>query len=110
VGSTPARLELTMKIDGNRPTSDTAAADGTRRTPRDAGVHQGGGVAPSAASGDRVELSGDAALRAAALKAANDAPAIRTELVEQMREKLNAGTIGNDAGALADAIIDDQLK
>jgi len=99
-----------MKIDGNRPTSDTAAADGTRRTPRDAGVHQGGGVAPSAASGDRVELSGDAALRAAALKAANDAPAIRTELVEQMREKLNAGTIGNDAGALADAIIDDQLK
>jgi anti-sigma28 factor (negative regulator of flagellin synthesis) len=56
-----------------------------------------------------VELSGDAALRATALKAANDAPAIRTELVDQMREKLAAGRIGHDAGALADAIIDDQL-
>ena len=98
-----------MKIDGNRPTHDTAAAEATRRSAKD-GVQQGGGVAPSAAAGDRVELSGDASLRAAALKAANDAPGIRTELVDKMREKLNAGKIGNDANALADAIIDDQLK
>ena len=54
-----------MKIDGNRPTHDTAAAEATRRSAKD-GVQQGGSVAPSAASGDRVELSGDAALRAAA--------------------------------------------
>jgi flagellar biosynthesis anti-sigma factor FlgM len=80
------------------------------RTGKDAGVQQGSGVAPSAAAGDRVELSGDAALRAAALKAANAAPAIRTELVDRMREKLKTGQVGNDAGALADAIIDDQLK
>jgi flagellar biosynthesis anti-sigma factor FlgM len=99
-----------MKIDGNRPAHDTSATDGTRRAGKDAGVQQGSGVAPSAAAGDRVELSGDAALRAAALKAANAAPAIRTELVDRMREKLNAGNVGNDAGALADAILDDQLK
>lgn len=99
-----------MKIDGNRPAHDTSATDGTRRTGKDAGVQQGSGIAPGASGSDRVELSGDAALRTAALKAANAAPAIRTELVDRMREKLNAGQIGNDAGALADAIIDDQLK
>jgi flagellar biosynthesis anti-sigma factor FlgM len=99
-----------MKIEGNRPAHDAQATDGTRRTAKDAYVKQGGGVAPSTASSDRVELSGDAALRAAALKAALDAPAIRTELVDKMREKLNAGKVGNDAGALADAIIDDLLK
>jgi len=98
-----------MKIDGNRPAHDASATDGVRRTGKDAGVQQGSGIAPSAAAGDRVELSGDAALRAAALKAANAAPAIRTELVDRMREKLSTGQIGNDAGALADAIIDDQL-
>ena len=99
-----------MKIDGNRPAHDASATDGTRRTGTDAGVHQGRGVAPLTTAGDRVELSGDAALRAAALKAANAAPEIRSELVERLREKLNAGQIGNDAGALADAILDDQLK
>jgi len=98
-----------MKIDGNRPAHDASATDATRRTGKDAAVHQGSGVAP-AATGDRVELSGDAALRADALKAANAAPDIRTELVDRLREKLNAGQIGSDAGALADAILDDQLK
>ena len=45
-----------------------------------------------------------------AFKAASDAPGIRTELVDRMRDKLNAGKVGNDAGALADAIIDDLAK
>jgi flagellar biosynthesis anti-sigma factor FlgM len=99
-----------MKIDGNRPTTDTQSADGARRTGKDASLRQGGGVAPSSSSSDRVELSGDAALRAAAFKAATDAPGIRTELVDRMREKLNAGKVGNDAGALADAIIDDLVQ
>jgi flagellar biosynthesis anti-sigma factor FlgM len=99
-----------MKIDGNRPTNDTQSADSARRTGKDAALRQGGGVGPASTSSDRVELSGDAALRAAAFKAAGDAPAIRTELVDRMREKLNAGQVGKDAGALADAIIDDLVK
>jgi flagellar biosynthesis anti-sigma factor FlgM len=99
-----------MKIDGNRPAHDAQATDGTRRSSKDTGVRQGDGVAPASGTGDRVELSGDAALRTAALKAANDSPAIRTELVDKMRQKLNAGQVGQDAGALADAILDDQLK
>ena len=99
-----------MKIDGNRPSHDAQATDGTRRSGKDGGVRQGHGIGPATSSGDRVELSGDAALRASALKAALDAPAIRTELVEQMKQKLNAGKIGQDAGALADAMLDDQIK
>ena len=99
-----------MKIDANRPTHDTQATEGTRRSSKDAGVRQGDGVAPATGPADRVELSGDAALRAAALKAATESPAIRTELVDRMRQKLNAGQVGQDAAALADAIIDDQLK
>jgi anti-sigma28 factor (negative regulator of flagellin synthesis) len=35
---------------------------------------------------------------------------VRTELVEQMKQKLAAGEIGNDSGRLADRMIDDLLK
>ena len=96
---------LLVHLTGHRRAAGHRGAQAERRSVDglDVHPHQGGGVAPSPASGDRVELSGDAALRAAALRAANETPAIRTELVEQMREKLNAGKIGNDAGALADA-------
>jgi flagellar biosynthesis anti-sigma factor FlgM len=99
-----------MKIESNRPAQDTQATDGARRAAKDAGVRQGGGVASPVPSSDRVELSGDAALRAAAFKAASDSPGIRTDRVEAMRQKLQAGNLGNDAGALADAILDDLLK
>lgn len=98
-----------MKIDGNRPAHDTSATEGTRRSTADAGVRQGAIQAPGSAT-DRVELSSDAALRAAALKAASETPEIRTELVDRMREKLNSGSLGADSLKLADAIIDDLLK
>jgi flagellar biosynthesis anti-sigma factor FlgM len=99
-----------MKISGNSPAQDTQATDGARRAGKDAGVRPGGGAAAPVPSSDRVELSGDAALTAAAFKAASDSPAIRTDLVDAMRQKLQAGKVGNDAGALADAILDDLLK
>jgi flagellar biosynthesis anti-sigma factor FlgM len=65
---------------------------------------------PGASSTDRVEVSSDAKLMGAALKAATDAPAIRTDLVEAMKQKLAAGEIGKDSGRLADRIIDDLIK
>jgi flagellar biosynthesis anti-sigma factor FlgM len=65
---------------------------------------------PGAVSTDRVEVSSDAKLMGAALKAATDAPAVRTELVEAMKQKLAAGEIGKDSGRLADRMIDDLLK
>ena len=98
-----------MKIDGNRPAHDASATEGTRRSSLDAGVRQGGAAAPGSST-DRVELSSDAALRAAALKAATEAPDVRTELVNRMREKLDSGALGADSLKLADAIIDDLLK
>ena len=98
-----------MKIDGNRPAHGTHATDGTRRAGKDGGVRQGS-AASAGASTDRVELSSDAALLAAALKAAHGTADVRTDVVERVREKLNAGTVGNDAARLADAIIDDLVK
>lgn len=98
-----------MKIDGNRPAHDTQAADGPQRAAKDTAVRQPGVVAATGGS-DRVELSGDAALRALALKAALDAPSIRADLVHQMREKVDRGDVGRDSGRLADAIIDDLLS
>lgn len=100
--------ELAMKIDAHRHTQDTHATDGTRRADNDAGVAPGGRLAGAGAS-DRVELSGDAALRTAALKAANEAPSIRTDLVDRMRERLAHGQIGTDSTRLADAILNDIL-
>jgi flagellar biosynthesis anti-sigma factor FlgM len=99
-----------MKIDGHHHASDTQATDGARRTATDGNVRKGGPVASSAASSDRVELSGDAALLAAARKAAEEGTGVRSQLVEQMRQKLQAGKVGTDAGRLADAILEDLLK
>lgn len=99
-----------MKIDGHHHASDTQAADGTRRAGTDGSVRKGGSVASSAASSDRVELSGDAALLTAARKAAEEGTGVRLELVEQMRQKLHAGKVATDPGRLADAILNDLLK
>lgn len=99
-----------MKIEGKSGPLDTQGTDATRRSGgADAGSKR---VADTKSKGgsDRVELSGDAALRSAALKAATSAPEIRTDLVERMRQKLAEGKVGNDAHKLADAIIDDLLK
>jgi len=97
-----------MKIDGSHPAHDTPATENTRRPSAETGVRPGGTPAPGGPA-DRVELSSDAALRAAALKAASETPDVRTELVDRMREKLASGTLGADSLALADAIIDDLL-
>jgi anti-sigma28 factor (negative regulator of flagellin synthesis) len=52
----------------------------------------------------------DDELMAAALKAATNAPSVRTEVVEAMKRKLAAGEIGNDSGRLADCLIEALLK
>jgi len=98
-----------MKIDGHGPAHEAQATDGTTRTGRDASVRPGG-VPAAGTPADRVELSSEAGLRTAALRAAEDASGIRTDLVERMRELLDAGRVGSDSRTLADAIIDDLLK
>ena len=55
-------------------------------------------AAAKTATGDTVQLSADAALANDAVKAANESPDIRTDLVERMRALLAAGELGSDAG------------
>ena len=98
-----------MKIDGYRPAQDTEATDASRRTAADQGVKRSGAERPAASKSDRVEVSEGAQLLASAISAANEAPAVRTDLVERLRQKLNAGEIGNDSARLADRLIDDLL-
>jgi flagellar biosynthesis anti-sigma factor FlgM len=99
-----------MKIEGNRQTQDTEATEGSRRTTADRGVKRSGTDKTSGASRDRVEVSADAQLMTSALTATQKSPEVRTELVERLRQKLNAGEIGNDSGRLADRMIDDLLN
>jgi flagellar biosynthesis anti-sigma factor FlgM len=101
-----------VKIDGNRYTQDTeatGAAGTTQRTTADRRVRSGVDR-PSGETRDRVDVSPDAQLMTSAIAATNSAPAIRTELVERLRQKLNAGEVGQDSGKLADHLIDDLLN
>jgi flagellar biosynthesis anti-sigma factor FlgM len=102
---------MTMKIDLNRSTQDTEAAKSTDAAQKVAEKR----VAkksdlPGAAGSDRVEVSSDAKLMGAALKAATEVSSVRADVVEAMKQKLAAGEIGKDSGRLADRIIDDLLK
>lgn len=102
---------MSMKIDGNRPFPDAdplrGVEPGARKTER-------AGAKPAADSADRVEVSADA-LRAQdivanALDAAAKTPDVRAEVVERAKALRESGQLGADAGALADALIDDLLK
>ena len=62
--------------------------------------------APASASTDAVTLSDDAKLLRTAMQALRETPVIRQDVVERMRAALDKGEIGNDAGVLADALID----
>lgn len=99
-----------MKIEGNRPAQDNEATEALKRTVGERRVQRSGVDRPSGKSRDRVEVSPDAQLMTSALSAAQKAPAIRTGLVERLRQKLNAGEVGRDSAKLADRLIDDLLN
>lgn len=98
-----------MKIDGQNPAGIADGAAGARRTGevdrRDTPSSTGAGSRTT----DRIEVSADAQLMSAALTAASEAPAIRQDVVDRMKEKLANGELGADANALADKILDDVL-
>lgn len=98
-----------MKIDANRLTSGAEAAEASKKTTGEKRT-QRTGVGPAGDNRDRVEVSPDAKLMTAALDAVKKTPAIRTELVERLREKLNSGELGKDSAKLADRLIDDLLN
>jgi flagellar biosynthesis anti-sigma factor FlgM len=100
-----------MKIDTNRLTPDADATKSTEATKKAVErVVTKTGERPAAPGTDKVELSSDAQLLAAALKATNDTGSVRLDVVEAVRRKLLAGDVGNDSGRLADRMIDELLK
>lgn len=98
-----------MKIEGDRTFGVTDTQQSTQADRVQGGRDQNR-QAVGAPGGDRVEVSADARLLSAAVKAAEEAPEIRQDVVERARLKLAAGEIGNDPARLADRIIDSLLS
>jgi flagellar biosynthesis anti-sigma factor FlgM len=95
---------MNIKIDGQTQPPDAEAArrlESTNKADRPSGP----GATRSAADSDRVEVSSDAQLVAAAIRAVGDVPAVRAEAVERGRQALENGTLGRDTDRLADRII-----
>ncbi len=97
-----------MKIQGNSPSNETAAAAARLEATRT--DRQGRAQRQEGHGGDRVELSSDVQLVNQAVKAAEDAPAIRQDVVDRARQKLMAGEIGGNSLKLADRLIDHLLE
>jgi flagellar biosynthesis anti-sigma factor FlgM len=96
-----------MKIQGSSPNNEASAATRLEQTKSE---RQGKADRSGGTGSDRVELSSDAQLASTAVRAANDAPAIRQDVVERARQKLIAGEIGQDPLKLADRLIDHLLE
>jgi flagellar biosynthesis anti-sigma factor FlgM len=96
-----------MKIEGKSPGAEGLASQKLERAQAEA--NEAARAETARKTGDRVELSSDAALANAAAKAAADAPDIRPEIVERMKKALATGELGRDAEALAESLIDRML-
>ena len=96
---------MTSRIDGNQGTGLPTQIERTEAgKANDRAQNQA-----KAAKADRVEVSSDAALMNTAAQAASDAPAIRADKVEAARKALADGSLGADAGKLAEALIDQMM-
>lgn len=96
-----------MKIDHNP--AEVSGARAARLESLRAGPGKSTGR-PQGKSGDRVNLSSDAALANAAVKAVYEAPEMRLDMIERMKQLIAEGQLGHDAERLADAIIDRLLE
>jgi flagellar biosynthesis anti-sigma factor FlgM len=100
---------MSMKIEGNRQAPAMSDAEATRRLD-EARKAERTAVERQTSKTDRVEVSKDAQLMTTALKAAQDAPAVRQDVVERARQALEKGEVGNDSQKLADKLIDTLLN
>jgi len=97
-----------MKVEGNAPNISTDAT--TTERVEVTRTHHHRHASHVDASGDHVQVSSDAQLAATAVDAAKQAPDIRTDKVERAKALLADGTLGQDAGKLADSLIDHLLE
>jgi flagellar biosynthesis anti-sigma factor FlgM len=95
---------MTSRIDGNTGAPISEHNERTEST-KAAERTQGQGTA-NAAKADPVELSSDAPLPNSEVQGAKGATPIRPDKVEAAKKALADGTLGADAGKLADALID----
>ena len=101
---------MSMKIDGNRQAGATSDAEAARRLDQARKNERTNVERQQTDKSDRVEVSKDAQLMTSALKAAQEAPAVRQDVVERARQALDKGEIGNDSRKLADKLIDTLLN
>ena len=94
-----------MKIEGQNPAQTSEVSSANPVAPRSRTESSAARVADQ----DRVELSADAELFANAKRAIDDAPAVRTDLVDRMKGALASGELGADPYKIADGIIDHLL-
>lgn len=96
-----------MKIEGDR---SNPAVDASVTKPLTDQASPAATGAAAAGSKDKVALSPDAELFAAATRAAQTEPAVREELVEKMKTEIaENGGLAVDHQKLADLLIDDLL-
>lgn len=99
-----------MKIESTPLDSYRQIADRVGEPTTSAGDPAAKAPVTPGAPADRVALSGDAQRLQAAIRSAQDAPDIRQDLVERLRADLRAGKVGQDAGSIADAMLDSWLQ
>jgi negative regulator of flagellin synthesis FlgM len=97
-----------MKIQAERP--DDLAQASQAGTERNRVRNEATPTSDRKSANDRVDVSPDAQLLNNAVKAANDAPEIRADVVAAAKQKLLSGELGADADRLASRMIDHMLK
>lgn len=97
---------MTTRIDGNQGTPQPTQIDRVDATKT---ADRANKPAVAAAKTDRVEVSRDAAFVNSAVQAAHETPAMREDKIAAAKKALADGTLGQDAGKLADALIDHML-
>jgi flagellar biosynthesis anti-sigma factor FlgM len=97
-----------MKIDQNRTSLDTVGGARAEQV-RDEKAASTDKAKADDRRADQVRLSSTGQLAVTAAAAANEAPEIRPEAVARAKALLERGELGNDAGRLADALIDSLL-
>ena len=97
---------MTTRIDGNQGTPLPTQLD---RVDSGKTADRANTPATAAAKTDRVEVSQDATFVNTVVQAAHETPALREDKIAAAKKALADGTLGQDAGTLADALIDHML-
>jgi flagellar biosynthesis anti-sigma factor FlgM len=94
-----------MKINNDGPGALSNAADQVGRARSEQA--QADKNRATASGGDALKVSPEAQLLKTLAEQSAGAPAIRQDVVDRMKALLDAGKVGDDPDALADAILDD---